>query len=205
MDTFDFDYCKMTSTGNAFKWDDTINYQTLTENKLELQDNNYFHFYHIQGAHYPRTVTEDVKESTTLVDYPTMVRASINMIDKYLARIKESGAYDNSAIIIMADHGYDDGSEDGRQNPILFVKGFNEKHKMLVSDAPVSYEDLQDLYKNLLDGKKSTELFQNMDPNRVRNYILYVYNAENHMEECTQQGNAQDKTTIKKTGKVFDR
>ena len=208
MDSFDFDYCKMTSTNNSYKWDDSINYQNIVKNDtLTVQDNNYFHFYHVQGSHYPRNVDENLNPISYETDYKTMIKASIKFIDEYINRLKKNNAYDNSVIIIMSDHGFEDGNglETGRQNPVFLIKGFNEHHDLISSSAPVSYEDLISTYHELINDKKSTDLFKNMDPNRTRNYILYKYLDENHMEECTQSGDAQDKNTIKKTGKTFDR
>ncbi|MFQ8901895.1 MAG: hypothetical protein ACLR7D_08430 [Lachnospira eligens] len=55
--------------------------------------------------------------------------------------------------IVMADHGY--GLSYGprnRQHPVLFVKGKNESHDYTVSEAPISYDDLQEAFSRLLDG-----------------------------------------------------
>ena len=50
----------------------------------------------------------------------------------YLEKLKKADSYDNSVIIIMSDHGYDEeGTEEyGRQNPLLMIKGRNEHHDM---------------------------------------------------------------------------
>ena len=206
MDTFDFDYCKMTSSSTAFKWDNQTNYNIIKNNKLSVQDNNYMHFLHLQGSHPPFDTDSELNPSSE-TDYKTMINATIKLIDSYINRLKENNSYDNSVIIIMADHGFDvtDSSENGRQNPILFIKGFNEKHDLINNDVPVSYEDLQEVYKLLINGSKSTDLFKNIDNNRTRNYIKYYYNAENHMKECVQTGDARDKNSVKETGKTFDR
>ena len=136
-----------------------------------------------------------------------MIKASLKLIDTYLKRLKENNVYDNSAIIIMSDHGFDytDPSENGRQNPTLLIKGMYETHSLNTSNIPVSYEDLIGIYNDLIDGKKTNEILKDIDPNRTRNYILYKYMDESHMEECTQKGDASDKNTVKKTGKIFER
>ena len=106
----------------------------------------------------------------------------------------------------MSDHGYNiDGRIEGRQNPILYIKGMNEHHKMNTSDKPISQEDLINIYDDLLDGKKSTELFKDIPNKRTRRYLLYAYTKENHMVEYEQTGKAWDLETLKKTGREFNR
>ena len=118
----------------------------------------------------------------------------------------ENDVYDNSSIVIMADHGYNgDDKIEGRQNPILYIKGINEHHKMNISDKPISYEDLTNAYLDLLDGKKRTELFKDIPNKRMRRYLLYAYTKENHMVEYEQTGKAWDLETLKKTGREFNR
>ena len=62
-----------------------------------------------------------------------------------------------------------------------------------------------DAYEDLLNGKKSTELFKNVTNNEVRRYLLYNYKYENHMEEYEIKGKAWETDKIYKTGKTFDR
>ena len=39
------------------------------------------------------------------------------------SKLKEAGVWDNSVIIVLADHGYEPtGKLEGRQNPILYIK-----------------------------------------------------------------------------------
>ena len=93
----------------------------------------------------------------------------------------------------------------GRQNPILYIKGIDEHHEMETSDIPVSYEDLCDAYLELLNNKKSTDLFKNIDPNRIRKFIYNGFGNEDHMVEYEQRGKAWDGQAAVETGKVFDR
>ena len=93
----------------------------------------------------------------------------------------------------------------GRQNPILFVKGIDEHHDMKNSDIKVSYTDLNALYLDLLDDKKSTEVFSDIPEDRERRIMVYEYLKENKMEEYIQKGNAWDNETMVKTGKKYNR
>ena len=66
----------------------------------------------------------------------------------------------------MSDHGYNGSlGQNGeatwmRQCALLLIKGRNEHHDtMQISQAPISFEDLQEAYTRLLDGKQSTAAF----------------------------------------------
>lgn len=72
-------------------------------------------------------------------DYRSSLEASLTLTKAYLQKLKEAGVYDNSVIIVMADHGTNGEyylEPMGRQNPILFVKGIGEQHAFEVSQAP---------------------------------------------------------------------
>ncbi len=204
MDTFNFDYCKMTSTDTAYTDDNIENYKNFLDSKVYDIDNNYFSFIHLRGGHVPFDLDENVnrvEEST----YEDMLKANIKIVDAFLNRLKENNIYDNSIIIVIADHGYKDGTPYGRQNPILYIKGLNEHHKMITSDKPISFVDLIDAYLELLDGKKSTELFNNIPQERTRRFLWYVTYGEDHIVEYIQTGKAWDESTLVKTGREFNR
>ena len=69
----------------------------------------------------------------------------------------------------------------------------------------VSYEDLGQAYKQLLNDETSEELFKDIDPNRKRRYLLYKYLEENHMIEYEQTGTADNEDTMVPTGREFNR
>ena len=120
----------------------------------------------------------------------------------FINRLKENNVYDNSVIIILADHG--EGKDTLRQNPILYIKGINEHHEMYISDIPVAYENLIDAYISLLENKNSTELFLNLDKNRPRRVLNNLYTRE-IMIEWYQYGKAWDNDTFKASGREFRR
>ena len=105
----------------------------------------------------------------------------------------------------MADHGNNGYDPVGRQNPILYIKGFNETHeKMQISDKKVSYTDLNDsIFYELYNGKKSTELLENIDENRIRRFIWYKDYDE--MYEQTLDGHAWETEKLQNTGNEYKR
>ena len=187
-------------------------YNMLLENpELEKTDRNVFQFIHVEGAHLPFEYDKDLNpiEKGT---YSQKIEATIKVIDTWLSRLKNNGAYDNSVILIMADHGYYDVDHDSygeevleRFHPVLLVKGRQENHELVESDVPVSHLDLMDAYMELLDGKKGGEIFRDTDPDRKRQVIWYEYRNEEHMVEYQLEGNRFEREDFKPTGRVFDR
>ena len=108
----------------------------------------------------------------------------------------------------MADHGYWTYWDDkllGRSNPLLAVKGIGEQHEMSISEAPISYEDLQECYARLLDGKSSDQVFDAKEGDqRIRRYLSYNYLEEGHIVEYEEKGYATALSTMIPTGRVFD-
>ena len=201
IETASFDSCKIEDDIDYFKWSNKEAYNNLINNKLEFVNDKYFQFLHIEGGHVPFDYDEDVNiiENGT---YKQKLTAVLKVISTFINRLKENNAYDNSVIIILADHG--EGENTLRQNPILYIKGINEHHEMYISDIPVAYEDLADAYISLLENKNSTELFLNLDKNRPRRVLNNLYTRE-IMIEWYQYGKAWDNDTFKASGREFRR
>lgn len=128
----------------------------------------------------------------------------MTIVDAYLQKLKDAGVYDNSTIIVMADHGYGYYRTTpflGRANPLFAVKGKGEHHEMEINEAPVSFEDLQEAYPKLMDGAAGGEIFDHhAGEDRPRRVVIYHYGEEEHMEEYYQMGTAGDCDTMVPTG-----
>lgn len=204
IESMDYNKCKINvdNDNTLFSWSDQKYYDLL--DNIELQENNYFQFVHIEGGHLPYDLNENV-DTIENGTYDDKLLATITIIDKYLTRIKESDQYNNSVIIILSDHGFNDYESVGRQNPALYIKGINEYHdKMLISDKKVSYVDLNDsIYQDLLNGKKSFELLSDIDDTRIRRYLYYK--DYDKMIEQTLDGHAWETDKLKSTGVRYER
>ena len=74
-----------------------------------------------------------------------------------------------------------------------------------MSEAPISYEDLQECFSRLLDGTSSDQVFDAKEGDqRIRRYLSYNYLEEGHIVEFEQKGYATDLGTMVATGRVFD-
>ena len=201
------------TTASDFTEDNMAFKEDLAENGVVMdQKQKNFKFIHLEGAHAPFIYGGDM-EYVAGGDYRQNMEASIALAGKYIEAIKESGAYDNTAIIVMADHGYNgQGDETDRDiwlrpTPMFLVKGREEKHDtMQTSEAPVCYEDLWQAYLRLMDGAQSDTLFDWKEgEERERRYLRYSFEEADHMVEYIQKGHAQDLDTMEATGRVFDR
>ena len=187
----------------------------LQEGPLQVQDNgNVYRFIHLDGAHVPFDTNPDL---TPVIDgqtstYEDKVKASLQISMNYIQALKNAGVFDNSIVILMADHGfhgeqsdYGDDAVSLRQNPLLMVKGYDENHPLITSEAPISFEDLQEAYQRLLDGKNSEQIFDAKEgDSRQRRFLKYYFTQENHLEEYYQNGYANEKDTFYPTGRVYE-
>lgn len=206
IEKMDYNNCRVVSGTDFFSWDDKEFYSIVKSNEIEKIDENNFSFIHLEGAHVPFNYDGQLNELKEGGTYDDKVSATITVINEYLNRLKKSNVYDNSAIIIMADHGYDYKNGHGRQNPILYIKGIDEHHEdMITSDKPVSFTDFNEIYADLLNGKKSEDLLPNIDYERKRIFLWYEYLNEDHMVEYEQTGHAWDESTLVPTGKEYNR
>lgn len=165
-----------------------------------------FHFYHVEGVHTPYTF-DRYFEKTGKNEWgkDAMIeagRGALVMVRQYLDRLKELGIYDDSVIIIMADHGghwvEDEGDYLRRHNPLLLVKGKNEKHTFSISEKAISYEDLQGAYINLLDGMTGEGVFSVESKERQRIYI-----NDTDFTEYVTTSHAFDYDAMRPTGVVY--
>lgn len=208
IETMDFNICHIVPENiEKFDWNNLDTYTKLKNDPIEKMDKNYFSFTHIKGAHVPYDYDENVN---LLVDnsgtYDQQISATLLIINTFINRLKEYDVYDNSVIILMADHGFDYYGSVGRHNPMLYIKGIHEHHdNMIKSDKPVSYADLIDMYSDLLDDKQSTDLLPNIDYKRKRRYLWYLYTAEDHKVEYYFDGPAYERETMHETGVEYNR
>lgn len=182
-------------------------YNMCINTDVTYTDQKSFRFIHLRGAHLP---VERDKNMKPLSDgtYQDGVDVSMMLAGKYLQKLREANVYDNSVIIIMADHGFNENGSSSlwnRQNPLLLIKGKNEKHDLVINDAPISFDDLQNGYARLMDEVPGNEIFDVQEEDyRERRYLYYEdWRNDNEMEEYISNGKASDSSALKKTGMKY--
>ncbi len=179
------------------------NYNTLHDNEINLVDYDRFVFQHLEGAHTPFNHDYEFNVYPNGdATYEDKIDASIRVTELYLQRYRDTGNFDNTAFVILADHGYGNGYK-GRQNPILYIKGFNEKHPFKTSDKKVSFDDLTEAFVSLMNGKKSSDLFKNVKEETI--YYFYKYTKDCLIIEQKTTGHAWETDKLIDTGVRFDK
>ena len=141
---------------------DLVFLNALKKNKLSVDQNadktGNIKFYHMYGAHPPYRMTEDLNPTEERRDYAGMIsqsKGSMKIVFEYINQLKSLGLYDDTTIIITADHGenylYDPYRADilsdlelkNTTSPILLVKNAGEVWDgVKQSTAPVSHTEL---------------------------------------------------------------
>ncbi|MCM1182516.1 MAG: sulfatase-like hydrolase/transferase [Roseburia sp.] len=131
-----------------YEADDARHWQELKRTGLKVaEEDRALRFIHMDGAHSPYNMNE-FGERVREEDNSRMQQCmgSMNFIYEYLKELQETGAYEQSMIIITADHGENYMSEQLEQNtnPVLFIKPFGAgaDRELRISDVYASQNDL---------------------------------------------------------------
>ncbi len=187
----------------VFDWDNLNYYNNVIHGQNEEITDALFQYVHIEGSHPPLNMKEDltiIPDGTG--DYESKNHAAAKIAAAAIQRFKDAGVYDNSVIIIMADHGYNYIHGEDGMNPILYIKGISEKHERIsVSNKQVSWADLAGCFTELAKGKTAAEAFSSVpDSGRLRYYYYDAFYSNEPMIEWEVDGESYDKNDRRKTG-----
>ena len=193
-----------------FDWTNVGFYSYIKdENPISIDEQPMAKIIHLDGAHVPIRYDRHLNIVPD-ASYQSGIEGSVFLFSQYAQRLKEAGVYDNTAIVVMSDHGYAR-SEDPvlntmQQHPILLVKGFGESaDRLTVDNAPISYEDLPEALVELIGGKAAADIFPwEAGDARERRFMVYEWTDPDYFEEYVQTGQAEDMETLVPTGRVFE-
>jgi hypothetical protein len=100
-----------------------------------------FKYEHFWGAHPPYILSETMQirqKSSTLEGRIDQSKAAMKLCCKYLGVLKKIGAYDNSMIFVIGDHGYIERPD----FPLMMWKPFNDSQSFRISSRPVAQADI---------------------------------------------------------------
>lgn len=196
-----------------------LDFLQTCQSDIQLDDTRMFKYIHVEGAHTPLQYGPHLENvaDTPQATYENQVAGAIYLVQNYLEQLRKSGCYDNTAVIVMSDHGYNAAPEGStlaeirqhsamRSHSIFLAKGFGEQHDFAVNEAPLSYEDLLSVYDKLLNGSESSLLIDwKKGDVRERRFLNYQQEnlAQNGFEERIQTSNADDFDTLLPTGVVY--
>ena len=205
-------------------------YYTLTNNDFEFYErlrnngvsadaslSSAFRFYHLFGPH-PGCYMNAYAGYDPNASQVDAFRGDIYILNEYLRLLKEAGLYDQTTIIVTADHGNQNENEDLvlKSAPccIMLLKrtGADSSEPMVFSEAPVSHEDLFATVLDSFDRDISTyssPLYDHeVNEERVRTYYYTAQRSwgdgEVALKEYEITGNAREFSNWRLTGNTWD-
>lgn len=126
-------------TDNIIHYANPDFYSGLLENGLTTDaDNNYFIIQHLNGTHEFINDENCARVPEGTVSYEATVRGIFTMLEEYINQLKSNGVYDNSTIIITADHGTIYNSQ-----CVFLIKEPNTiQDAMQTTNAPITLDEL---------------------------------------------------------------
>lgn len=120
-------------------------YDAIRNTKLSVNENydSAFRFYHMFGSHPGATFNENMEYEEN-VSLPRALRGDMKIIKEYIQQLKDLGVYDETTIIITADHGEFLGYFLLPPSCLLLVKeaGADSSVPIRTSKAQICHEDL---------------------------------------------------------------
>lgn len=148
----------MTDIGDRWSMDNDIFFHNMIKsNGLSVAEGalGTFNLYHMRGSHYPYYLSDDITldNSHTEVSVYSQTRGAMKIVYEYIDELKKLGLYDDTTIIITADHGaanntrscYDETKNqmNGTCMPILLVKMPDQHGDVLTyNPAPVYHGNM---------------------------------------------------------------
>ncbi len=146
---------KISTTGDGsfasdiYATDDPGFYAGIIEQGLSVKDDSKgsFIFYHMRGSHDPFVMDENGNRvSSKDTDVHRQTAGNLRAIVNYMNLLKEKDMYDDTTVIIMADHGFTGTIPelDGARTISLYVKPAGQRSdEMLSTAAPVTHDNVR--------------------------------------------------------------
>ncbi|MFA6216634.1 MAG: sulfatase-like hydrolase/transferase [Candidatus Omnitrophota bacterium] len=193
------------SKRNEFQ--ETVKFFQESSSRVSLSKNiKLFKYIHLPGMHFPLMFNEKLEPEFLPPDrqgYKKQAGGLLKLVSTFLGKLKDTGVYDNSLIVIMGDHGslrdvymppekrriagqvYYSGRGGGL--PLVLIKPFNANGLMRVSDNPVSLSDIPKTIMSelgLKDDFPGVSMFDvGISESRVRKFYAYSWNEQRIKED----------------------
>lgn len=133
--------------------DDSAMHERFSQPVLTATDDSTggaYRVIHCQGPHWPYIMDENGNRVTESQDHTALVkqaRGSLGIVEEYISQLKGLGVYDQSTIVITADHGvwpWNNARLAKTTSPILLVKpaGADSTQPLQTSEVPTGHIDL---------------------------------------------------------------
>ncbi len=123
---------------------------------------------HLMGTHlFKNDEFGKFKEGAS---YEETTLGCLYIVGEYLRQMKEAGVYDNSTIIITADHGWEYG-----QQPVFFIKEAGASYDEIVyNNAPASFHELLPTIASIAGIDMDGQTIYDFKPDELRERTLYI-------------------------------
>lgn len=205
--TGDFDsFKKNDKEKSEYAANDYSFYKELCKGVKISYDQPVFRFYHLNGAHPPYILDEniEIRKEITEWNYGTNAElvqayASCMIVKEYIKQLKDLGLYDSATIVVMSDHGAGRGIE---QNPLFMVKKSCSKHIFMISEKRLSYSSLADYFSKVLKNPY-IDIEEYATKNRRKFYVESENNGVISITEWSSNGDAYNYDSFRQTGVVY--
>lgn len=157
--------------------------RTADEDKFTLDDKeSSFLVYHFGGMHEASTYDDD--------KIAKMANDNLNIIRAYMEELKRLGVYDDTTIIVTADHGIHE-TVDGSQAIFMIKEAGVSRDSYVESKAPIDAADLlPTIMRNFdLDGEKLGRTIYDIDEKEERERTVYVRKLDDSLLSTAKKAN----------------
>lgn len=153
-----------------------------------------FRFYHLGSFHIDFDINNAIK--------------SLHIVDEYCKQLKDKGIYDNSTIIVTADHPV---AHNGDYSILFLIKPQKAEGNMQISHAPVSQTEFIGTVLQSYNLSRSSDSVFDIPKNTERDRIKYETQLKNcsdiegetELIEYILKGNSADSENYEPTGKKW--
>lgn len=200
-----------------FTDDDAEAFRHITESPIRaVAKNKTFRLYHLNAMHEPFTLTAAAGRLPGNAETTPLEQAegTFLIVDTLLQQMREAGVYDNSTIIITADHAnsahYDEVSLTSPiYSPVLLYKPANAAGALETTDIPASLMDIRATFLSAAGLSYAEEGEPLIRPGEAREHahLHYFYRSigspRTFYEYCIGNEDANNVANWRLTGRVF--
>ncbi len=135
-----------------------------------------FVVHHLMGTHLFKN--DEFGKFKDGASYEETTLGCFYILGEYIQEMKKAGVYDQSTIIITADHGWEYG-----QQPVFFIKeSGRSSDDMVMNNSPVTFHELLPTIARIADVNmdENGDTIYDFEPEELRERTLYI---RNYLEE----------------------
>lgn len=184
-------------SGASYFHEDMVDFYNNVEYLSKSEISPTFKFIHLSGVHAPSQLDETLRYDRNSQKSTTeQALASLKVLNKLFDQMKSKRVYDNTFVIVTADHGAEVnllGDLEQNDNfkersvksvvesamPLLMLKDFNvSQEKLVESESPVSTGDIAKTIVSHLGIKSDfsgVSMLESIPENRARTFMYYIW------------------------------